>query len=401
MVRILQVVFYELDNPMHGGQIRCQQINQKLRETGFSVTLLTIFSLSGAQTSLGPQINLSEDYRDSILDELSQTFPYAEYENYLQTREGLAQLHETVDVDDFDVVWEEHPFIHKSLRAHFERRKGGHPRFVYSSHNVEAELIEKLLDNHEGPTDVKKEICQKVTALEEQAVKDADVILATSHSDLSTFAIIGTQARLVYAPNASRPLFKDNLHLDASVISNLALSRYALFIGSGHPPNASGFLTILGDNLEYLHPDFQIVCVGGVSLGLLRHFDSMEDSTLPLSRLRLLVDASNDVIDQLRLGASVILLPILVGGGSNSKTAEALLSPTKILATPHSFRAFEAYSKHPGVYLSNSRSDFRKILAKISRESEDFEFVRTELEGHPLTWDKALSQIDGHLLRGN
>jgi hypothetical protein len=401
MSNILQVVFYPLDNPMHGGQIRCQQINQKLRESGFSVTLLTIFSWTGGETSLGPKINVSEDYRDSILGEFSESFCYAAYDSYLHTPEGLDKLRAVVDVEAFDVVWEDQPYIHRSLKSHFDKRSKGQPRYIYSSQNVESELVKQLLDNHQGPLDVKERIYNSVATVEKLAVVDADVILAVTQSDLDTFLLTGTQAKLVEAPNASRPLLKGNSSFDASIISSLGLSRYALFIGSGHPPNVRGFLKTLGDSFDYLHPDFQIVCVGGVSFGILDHFESNQESMMFSSSLRLVVEASNEEIDQLRLGASVILLPILDGGGSNLKTAEALLSPTKILATPTAFRGFEAYSKSPGVHISTSNRDFQKTLAKISRDNDDFEIVRTQLEEHPLTWDKTLSQINGHLLRGS
>jgi hypothetical protein len=401
MTNILQVVFYDLDNPMHGGQIRCQQINQKLRESGFEVTLLTIFSWSGGLTSLGPQINLSEDYRNSILGELSEAFCYAAYDSYLHTPEGLEKLRKVVDVEAFDVVWEDHPYIHRSIKSHFDKRSGGQPLYVYSSHNVESELVKQLLDNHQGPPDVKERIYQSVAALENQAVLDADVILAVTQSDLNTFSLAGTQAKLVKAPNASRPLLERNPGPGDSIISSLGLSRYALFIGSGHPPNVRGFLKMLGDNFEYVHPDFQIVCVGRVSFGIRSFFESNKESEIWLSTLRLIVEATDDEIDQLRIGASVVLLPILDGGGSNIKTAEALLSPTKILATSTAFRGFEAYSKSPGVHISNSPRGFQKTLAKISRDNEDFGIVRIQLEEHPLTWDKTLSQINSHLLNGD
>jgi hypothetical protein len=245
---------------------------------------------------------------------------------------------------------------------------------------------------------LKEKIYQIVSELEKQAALEADVLLSVTQADLDYFALTGSKAKLVLAPNASRPLIQEP-HLGNSIISDLGLCRYALFIGSNHPPNVHGFLKILGDSLEYIHPDFQIVCVGGASIGILKHFDSLEDRTLPLSRVRLLVNLANNEIDQLRTEASVILLPILDGGGSNLKTAEALLSPTKILATTHSFRGFEAYSTSPGVYISKSTNDFRKVLAMISRSHKDEEVVRSQFDEQPLTWNGSLSKIDSELLR--
>jgi hypothetical protein len=394
-MRILQVVFYDLDKPMHGGQIRCQQINKKLQEMGFRVTLLTIFGWSGGHTSLGPQINVSDEHQVAELAELSQEFTYAGYDSYLLSTEGSRKLLETVDVDAFDVVWEDHPYIHHSLRAHFSNREAGQPLYVYSSQNVESELVKELLYKHDGPTHLKTKVAKAVSDLERQAVKDANIILAVTESDLNTFKSFGTGAKLVHVPNASRPLPERVPSSGNFITGDLALSRYALFIGSGHPPNARGFLEMMGDSLEYLHPGFQIVCVGGVSWGIWQHLNSLSDPLLPLSRLTLLVDASNDEIDHLRLGASVILLPILEGGGSNLKTAEALLSPARILATSKSFRGFEPYSRSAGVHIADSPKAFQASLARLSRADEEKpSYERNQISSHPLTWDNALFAIE-------
>jgi hypothetical protein len=392
MFRVLQVVFYDLDNPMHGGQIRCQQINRKLQELGFSVTLLTIFGLSGGKTSLGPQINVPEDYQLANLGELSNGFAYLAFDSYFQTPEGENKLRNMLSVDSYDVVWEDHPYIHTSLKSYFATTSS-QPVYVYSSQNVESELVKSLLDTHQAPIDLKDKVGELVKKLEKQAVLDANIVLAVTHSDLETFASFGTQASLVRVPNASRCL-PSKLSSSGSIISDLGLSRYALFIGSAHPPNVQGFLKMLGESLEYLHPDFQIVCVGGVSWGIRHHFASLEEDALPLIRLTLIADASNEEIDQLRLGASVMLLPILGGGGSNLKTAEALLSPGSIVATPTALRGFEDYCDSPGVFVAETPAQFQKLLAKISRGEEDVYFRREQLDGSPLTWDKALAPLD-------
>jgi hypothetical protein len=393
-MKVLQVVFYPLDNPRHGGQLRCQQINRWLRARGHQVTILSILGVEGIRTHLGPQINIPNKFREEYLGTLADDFPYAAYAGYFSTPVGAKELSRALKFRDFDVVWEDHPYIHGPLKT-LQVARGAKPMYVYSSHNVEHQLVTDILADRKFKQDsnlVTSRVLEAVRSQEKQAVQDADAVVGVTLTDLEVLSKWNPQAKLIHAPNASRAIRAKSTDTE-SVLSFIGLSQYALFVGSGHPPNAQGFLNMLGLTLEYLAPDFRIVCVGGASWAIKEAIQKLGSGELPFSRLVLLDEVADEVLNDLRKHATVVLLPIISGGGSNLKTAEALLGPSRILATSKSFRGFEDYYLAEGVEIIDNPLEYRKRLSQISRAMEEHNFCRHEIIGAPLTWDRALSSL--------
>jgi hypothetical protein len=73
---------------------------------------------------------------------------------------------------------------------------------------------------------------------------------------------------------------------------------------------------------------------------------------------------SDDLLSGLLAYVDVVLLPIVDGGGSNLKTAEAILSGKKIVATTFAFRGFEEYMDLPNVYIATTPSSFRETITR-------------------------------------
>jgi hypothetical protein len=331
---------------------------------------------------------------EEFLGTVADQYPHAAYAAYLSTPEGAEKLSRILNLGDFDVVWEDHPYIHGPLKA-LQVARGSSPLYVYSSHNVEHQLVRDLLADHEVKeyTDLhKSRVLEAVLSQEKQAVEDADVIVGVTPSDLDILSEWNPKAKLIHAPNASRALGRKS-EVTATVLSQMGLGRYALFVGSGHPPNAQGFIKMLGLSLAYLAPDFRIVCVGGTSLAIKGAIEELGSGELPFSRLVLLDEVADEVLDNLRKHATVVLLPIISGGGSNLKTAEALLGPSRILATSKSFRGFEDYYLAEGVEIIDNPLEYRRRLSQISRDMKEENFSRQEIIGTPLTWDRALSSL--------
>jgi hypothetical protein len=70
-----------------------------------------------------------------------------------------------------------------------------------------------------------------------------------------------------------------------------------------------------------------------------------------------------DSLGALIAATDVMILPIASGGGSNLKTAEALLSGKPIVATSYAFRAYEHFMDLPTVTIADTPSDFRNALS--------------------------------------
>jgi hypothetical protein len=95
------------------------------------------------------------------------------------------------------------------------------------------------------------------------------------------------------------------------------------------------------------------------------------------------------------------LLPILAGGGSNLKTAEALTLGKWVVATPTALRGFEAFAQAEGVIVANNRRDFHRGMARVlcSPPLEISEASRKARDA--LHWDSLFerSKLAAELLR--
>jgi glycosyltransferase involved in cell wall biosynthesis len=68
------------------------------------------------------------------------------------------------------------------------------------------------------------------------------------------------------------------------------------------------------------------------------------------------------------LSSSAVLLPITQGGGSNLKTAEALASGRRIVATSFAFRGYEDYLNVSGVAIADTPDEFRSEMIKAVKQ---------------------------------
>jgi hypothetical protein len=76
-------------------------------------------------------------------------------------------------------------------------------------------------------------------------------------------------------------------------------------------------------------------------------------------------EASEDVKNLSLLLSDAILLPIVAGGGTNLKTAEALLAGKKIIATSKAFRGFEKFMQDDYVSIVDRPEDYRDALEAV------------------------------------
>jgi glycosyltransferase involved in cell wall biosynthesis len=103
---------------------------------------------------------------------------------------------------------------------------------------------------------------------------------------------------------------------------------------------------------------------------------------------------SNDELNKLIASANVILLPIPYGGGSNLKTAEALVSGRPVVGTTKSFRTFESFANSRNVVIADDVDSFREAC---------FNFVSEKLPtvyryGHEkLMWENTLLPFKKYL----
>jgi glycosyltransferase involved in cell wall biosynthesis len=399
MKRIVQLTTYPLKSPRHGGQLRCAAIRACYRELGFEVA--TIAAIHGT------------DYRPADLeaDDLVLPADHAAFDPRLarfidlQSGELIAgddgatwrAFARTLDRLAPDVIALEQPWLYPAARRWIDARAAtgvAPPRLIYSSQNIEGKL--KRDERADGARDaLQADAVARVERLEREAVRHADLVVACTDEELVELRAMddAPQARAwVVAHNAIAPFEADPQRI-AEVRRRLGIDRYALFVGSAHPPNADGFWRMLAPSLAFLRPDERIVVVGGVVNYLRQHPVYRAWPAIDEARLVTPGEIERDDLVALLGGAHVILLPITTGGGSNLKTAEAIYSGRPVLATPHALRGYGDAAHWPTVTVAATADAYRRSLrAMLDRDTEqlpaNYPSIREEV-----TWRRSLAPL--------
>jgi hypothetical protein len=96
-------------------------------------------------------------------------------------------------------------------------------------------------------------------------------------------------------------------------------------------------------------------------------------------------------LDCLIENAACLLLPITYGGGSNLKTAEALLSGKPVIATSAAFRGFRQFADVPGVAIADDKTRFTAAMARaLAGEAESVPLLP---EMRSLLWTHTLAPL--------
>ena len=409
MTRILQLTTYPLKSPRHGGQLRCAAIRDLYRSMDLEVETIAV--------THGSDYPAADLERNDIVLPAASPFFDPDYPRLTDLQRGRCLSSDAPVWTRFrallerirpDVIQLEQPWLYPALLRWFEESTPdgpGRPRLVYSSQNIEWKL-----KRDERPADTRdvrayeREVAS-VRALEHAVVRAADVIVGCTDEELAELrAMAGdgaTSARqYVIAPNAIAPFTTDAERI-AAIRRRLGLDRYALFVGSAHPPNADGFWEMLAPSLAFLRPDERIVAAGGVGHLLRAH--PIYAAWPGINEPRLVVSGEVDRDDLVALlgGATAILLPITTGGGSNLKTAEAIYSGRPAVATPHALRGYGAADRWPTITVAQTPDAFRRAVREQLDRPEaplpaDYDRVRAEV-----TWERALAPLAAALRRAS
>ncbi|RYD16205.1 MAG: glycosyltransferase [Lysobacteraceae bacterium] len=405
-MRVLQLVTYPLKSPRHGGQLRCAAIRERYRELGLEVETVAVLH--------GNDYRPDEHERHDIV--LSPDHPGFDpaFPRMTDLQRGrvlagdaraFAAFRDLVERLRPDLVQLEQPWLYPAVRRWFDERRldaARRPRLVYSSQNIEWKLKrDEMPAAHAADTAYLREVAA-VEALERELVRAADLVIACTDEELAELRAMAGEpvhaSEWVTARNAIAPFAPDPARI-AAMRQRLGLERYALFVGSAHPPNVDGFWNMLAPSLAFLRPDEKIVVAGGVGHMLRQHPVYAAWSGINEPRLAVLGEVERDDLVALLGGAATILLPITTGGGSNLKTAEAIYSGRPVLATPHALRGYGDASRWPTLTLADTADSFRLRL----RESLDgpervppADHARIRIE---VTWARALAPLADAVLR--
>jgi hypothetical protein len=176
----------------------------------------------------------------------------------------------------------------------------------------------------------------------------------------------------------------------------MGVEKTAVFVGSAHPPNWAGFLRMIGKGLGFVPGNARIVAAGSISDFFDRevHEDSLDiqDVTFwkrAISAGRLSEEKLRAIINV----ADIILLPITEGGGSNLKTAEAIIADKKVVTTSHALRSFEWFRDFPNVWVEDDPAKFKKAITIAFTATKKERTDRQQKQAEAVLWENCLKSL--------
>jgi glycosyltransferase involved in cell wall biosynthesis len=365
---VLLLSNYPVVHPRHGGQIRLLNIKRAYEKAGWNVFSLAVY----AQEEFKPASTGSNDiafpadspFRDRLGRDKMRYLKDALSGPYATSPDGglpgiLSKIPESIDVIHLEQPWL-YPLAFELRR----RPEYASAVLVYGSQNVEYAMKRDIL-TADGLHDIAPVIAS-IEKLERDAVLSADLALAVTQEDLDVFNSWGAR-NATLLPNGIEPWQAGDKALK-DWRAKLPRRPWLLYVSSAHPPNFTGFATLLGYSLACLPPTSRLVIAGGVTGDIQRIASQGRWSELNLSRLQFLYTLPDEDLAAVKSLAHGFILPLLTGGGSNIKTAEALYSGSYVVGTSAAFRGYEAFLDLPEVRIADDAHGFgAKIMDVVTR----------------------------------
>ncbi len=369
---LLLLTTYPIVTPHHGGQVRAKALATAYEAGGFKVTTLAVVEKGAWQRQeLGPRdVEFPVDDPRWFLE--GRDIPLtADIRSGIFATESSRHLQQIIAAlpDRLSAIHLEQPYLLPLARRILQERRHEKAVLIYGSANIEAPLREAIFRQLE--IEDSAGVVDRILALEQEACRVADITLAVAPFDHETLTQWGAR-RVMRAANGIDQ-WEASPQASARWADKLKhLRRFALFVASAHPPNFDGFFRAFGDSLGFVPPDCRIVVAGSVGSHILEHYGRQQFNTLNLSRLEVTGVLPSDDLAALKSLCSAFLLPIFEGGGSNIKTAEAIYSGKRVLATTVSLRGFEMRAELPEILVADTRDEWREGVRRLLSPGPEF-----------------------------
>jgi len=365
--KVVYLLPYADDGSIHGGKIRAAKIIEIIRKVTHDYEVYYLgdesYESSSAQNPL-------EDMSNHLVGDVQML-----YRNF-----GLATLiRKNVDILIFEQPW---------VWNEVKRLKHMNPNLflIYSSQNIEWNLKYEIMKKYVG-NKTARNVGELIYDVEVEITKSVDLIVAVSHSDASWFRSQSSTEVIVATNGTAIP--------PAMVEMSQAKDfRFAVVIGSAHPPNIEGALHFLSDPELWFPKNTRLKIVGSLSSALRPYFGGLKNRwNQNFVDLAERVDdlALTEIIAQ----SSAILLPISYGGGTNLKTAEGLVSGKTVIGSRQSFRGYEKYMNLERVHVVDRAVDFKSYTIGALTQPQDNVF---RPEAFELDWNETLRPLMEKLL---
>lgn len=389
--KVLVVAPYPIAKPRHGGQKRAEAIYKYYKSLFSDVVFVGVFH-RGQYPDWGESDILLGDI--SIISQIDKK-PYASeiisgkaIDKDIHVRSYFAELLKNFQPD---IIHIEQPYPYLGIRV-LLKELGMNPKIVFGSQNIEYILKERICNELNVSKKVSQEIIQDTREVEEKLSREASLVVAVNKEDATFHRSVGAK-RCIVAPNGisiTQPSAESNKFWSEFKKKN-KVSKLVAFVGSGHPPNWMGFVDVVGLDLSFLPEDSKIVIAGGVA----SHFKKESKANKSFWRkVELVENIEDDLLGGLIYASDVILLPILTERGSNLKTAEAILSRKKIVATQFALRGFEDYLDLPNLYMAKELKSFNALLARALDSPYKKPTKAQETLADQVKWENCLKPME-------
>ncbi|AVF37022.1 hypothetical protein [Rahnella sikkimica] len=389
-MKILQMATYDVEQPDHGGKLRSHHIRRSLR-TQFTVETLSFeWNDEEDASSLSVQLDQNRWAEFGISGMLSDWGICVFLE---KSEKCYEQVCRNVRAFSPEIILLEQPFLWPLVERFInDGTLSPSVKVIYSSHNIEVVMKRQIYQDLFSP-EIAKQYTDYVDNIERGVINYCSGAIAVSEIDAKYINKIspGTQVQ-IYFNGHSRP---QNGPEDKKWQSRFA-NRDAnwVFVGSWHPPNINGLRDlVISLSRQEGDKDFAMWVLGSVGNGLAATTPNFDAKDYPWLNITGLVSAED--IDSAILCSSGIVLPIWEGGGSNLKTAQALLSTKCILGSEFSFRAFEHVLDEPGVFLVKDADSLAKLVTETHPEPN---YIRSE-KVYALEWERVLQTLPNFVLK--
>ncbi|RAX58815.1 hypothetical protein CCZ01_01055 [Helicobacter monodelphidis] len=378
-MNILLLSTYPTILPRHGGQIRVQHIAHYLRLQGHKVRIVSLCEPTHSQY----EINDIKISKNDLAKSPYSSFAYDYATSLLCTQEPyFSRLKSRIIDFNPQVIFIEQSWLYPLYQALYTSLEvNKRPILVYSSHNIEYEAKQELLECLDKADET---LISAIRHQEEQLCLNADYVIACTQSDADKLQKMGAKDVSICPNGVDRHL--TDLDSMKTLKQKLNGFQFALFVGSAHIPNALGFWNMLSGNLAFLKPNQKIIVAGSVSYILEQYMPKEADMALLINKEKLIIlgEVSEILLQCLLKQASAILLPITNGGGSNLKTAEAIVANRHVIATNTAIRGFEFAKQLSNFSVVKTQEEFIKAIQqaftqKIKTISKDEQKQRDTL----------------------
>lgn len=359
--------------PRHGGQVRAASLATAARACGWQVTTAGLYLHAmfpadehGKDDIVLPDDGLAHAVADHMLfgDLVAARHAAATPEIVTRVRDLLDRIRPAIIVIEQPWCWLP---LQKALAGEADWPP---PAIIYSSQNIEWRMRPELyhLGLRRGGSDA---MVLETRALEASLCQRADIVLSISDSEAEEIAQ-ETGRAVVYLPPAStladQPIIRAGRHADEA---RAADTRYAALLGSNYWPNIEGFLDLFPDGLGFLRPHERIWVAGALGTGLITHARYRDYQSINDSRLRVLGHIEEADKPGFFGAAACVLVPVLMGGGSKLKTADAIASGRPVITTSHGIDGYGPIARpaiDQGIYVADTPRDFQSLVLRALRE---------------------------------